>query len=68
MKLFQVGDVIEWDSPKDHQSPFFAGKTYRAKVAMVDEDEKCYGVYAEYGQDLIPFENAKTPNIVNHCK
>ncbi len=56
--ILKVGDKIKWDFKKDHPCELYAGKTYEAKIAMVDEDEKCYGVYAEYGQDLIPFDQA----------
>lgn len=58
MKIAKIGDTIEWSFPKDHNT-VFAGETHRAEVAMVDNDEKCYGVYASYGQDLIPFNEAK---------
>lgn len=51
--MAKIGDIITWSFPKDHRCVLYAGKTYSAKVAMVDKDERVYGVYAEYGQDLI---------------
>ena len=42
------GDLIEW---------VIDGKTFSAVVAIVTENS--YGVYAEYGQDFIPFDKAK---------
>lgn len=34
-------------------------KTFSANVVIINERERTYGVYAEYGQDLIPFDKAK---------
>jgi hypothetical protein len=58
-EIAKQGDTIEWSFPEDHRDKQFAGKTFRAEVGMVDYYEECYGVYAEYGQDLIPFNEAK---------
>ena len=58
-EIAKQGDTIEWGFPEDDQDKQFAGKTFRAKVAMVDYYEEHYGVYAKYGQDLIPFDDAK---------
>lgn len=46
----QVGELIEWE----HN-----GKAYRSEILFLDCEEKCYGVYAEYGQDFIPFDKIK---------
>ncbi len=55
MKRAEVGDTIEWtlDSNCGHLS----NKTCQAEVACVTDTD--YGVYADYGQDYIPFEDAK---------
>ncbi len=50
MILAKRGDTIQWE---------FKGEQYSAKVAMIDEEEKVYGVYCSYGQDLIPFNKAE---------
>ena len=42
---------------KTHQERLQPG--CRVNLHLVDEKEKHYGVYCDYGQDLIPFENAK---------
>jgi hypothetical protein len=57
--IAEIGDTISWtfdDTPTE--SEMFRGKTFSAKVAMVDVEERHYGVYADYGQDLIPFDHA----------
>lgn len=52
-----LGDIIEWTIPyRDHNVAFVG--THRAEVSLVDEEEGHYGVYADYGMDLIPFEDA----------
>lgn len=56
-KIYKINQVIKWHFGNDY-ADFLANKTFKAKIAMVDKKNKCYGVYAEYGQDLIPFENA----------
>tara|TARA_R100000781_G_scaffold28359_1_gene20968 strand:- start:2160 stop:2378 length:219 start_codon:yes stop_codon:yes gene_type:complete len=57
---FKIGDTIQWTFPENHRS-IWKGKTFHAKVAMVDVDDKVYGVYVKYGggQDLIPFDQAE---------
>jgi len=57
MKIYKVNQVIKWTFGNDY-ADFLANKTFKARIAMVNKKEKYYGVYAEYGQDLIPFENA----------
>jgi len=56
-KIYKIDQVIKWTFGSDYPD-FLANKTFKSKIAMVDKKNKCYGVYAEYGQDLIPFENA----------
>lgn len=51
MKIANEGDRIEWKSNWD-------GNVHQSVVSIVMCDEKCYGVYCEYGQDLIPFNDA----------
>lgn len=58
----RVGQIIEWNFNDDDTHPL-SGKIYKAKIAMVDDREGLYGVYASYGQDYIPFEKAK---IIKH--
>jgi hypothetical protein len=58
-EMANQGDTIEWSFPENNQNKKFAGKTFRAKVAIVDRVNREYGVYSEYGQDLIPFDEAK---------
>lgn len=48
---------IKWSFDKG-QGTILAGRTFTAKVIIIDELEKYYGVYAEYGQDYIPFDEA----------
>ena len=57
LETIREGDTIKWTFSKDDHKQF-AGKTFKAEVAMVDYKNKQYGVYAEYGQDLIPFKKA----------
>jgi hypothetical protein len=56
--ILKIGDLIEWSFPKDHGS-FLAAKTFQSKIVDVFEDSYCYGVYAEYGVDYVPFDRAK---------
>jgi len=58
-EIAKHGDTIEWSFPEDDRDKRFAGKTFRAKVAMVNRRDREYGVYAEHGMDLIPFDEAK---------
>lgn len=53
----KVGDMIKWSFGEDFPE-HLRNKTFSAKVEFVDEENREYGVYAEYGQDLISFENA----------
>jgi hypothetical protein len=62
--MFKIGDKIRWTF-NSTSSELFRGKTFEAEVAMVDVVEKHYGVYAVYGQDLIPFEAAKIVSVSN---
>lgn len=57
MKIAKVGDTIQWSF--DKFTPLLAGKTFKATVELVRNDEKDYGVYADYGQDFIPFDHAE---------
>lgn len=49
MKIAKKGDLIEWE---------LDGKKYKAKVSIIEKFERSYGVYCEYGQDMIPFDEA----------
>lgn len=64
-KIAKQGDEIEWSFAKDDAAKHLAGKTFRAKVAIVCEKERNYGVYAEYGQDYIGFDKAKIIKVEN---
>ena len=55
MKKAKVGDTIEYTCPIDSGS-VFSGRTFRVEVMVVNKH--CYGVYAEYGFDLVPFSKA----------
>ena len=61
-KIGKIGDTIEWDFKdnifKDYPKSL-TDNIHTAEIAMVDLEEKHYGVYAEYGQDLIPFDKCK---------
>lgn len=59
-KLIKVGDEIEWSfGVNELVSDRLRNKTFSANVVIINERERTYGVYAEYGQDLIPFDKAK---------
>ena len=58
----KIGDKIKWDFKDDrfkNYPKFLRGNTFTADIAMVDLKEKYYGVYCEYGQDLIPFDKCE---------
>jgi hypothetical protein len=55
-KIAKIGDTIKWTMPDN--CGILSGKVFESEVAMVDSEEQHYGVYAEYGQDLIPFDSA----------
>lgn len=46
------GDLIEW---------IIDGKIFSAVIAIVTDNS--FGVYAEYGQDFIPFDKAKKVEV-----
>jgi hypothetical protein len=58
----KIGDLIEWDFKNDtfNEYPeFLRGKTFTSRIRMIDLEDQIYGVYADYGQDLIPFNECK---------
>jgi hypothetical protein len=58
----KIGDTIEWDLKDDRFKDYpkrLTENVHTAEIVMVDLEEKEYGVYAEYGQDLIPFDKCK---------
>lgn len=62
-KLFEVGDTIGWSFEDDFCMTKLAGKTFKAEIVFINNPSNCtdidYGVYAEYGQDLIPHNKCK---------
>lgn len=64
VNTFREGDLIEWSFPIDLPWKQLAGKTFRSEIRMVDEIDRVYGVYAEYGQDMISFDNCK---LIKKC-
>ena len=59
-ELANIGDVIEWTFDNDEHTPsFLRGNTFQAKVSYIKIDDKTYGVYSEYGQDFIGFDDCK---------
>lgn len=57
--IAEIGDTISWEFDNTvNVAEYLRGKTFSAEVAMVDVEERHYGVYADYGQDLIPFDHA----------
>lgn len=57
--IAKVGDKIKWSFGNKNVPKFLKGKEFIADVAMVDENERHYGVYADYGQDLIDFDKCE---------
>ena len=57
-EIYKQGDKIQWTFENNHQCKHLSGKTFSANIAIVNQWEEVYGVYAEYGMDLIPFKNA----------
>lgn len=57
MEIAKEGDIIEWTLP-DRFKEIFGKTVFQAKVVAVFLETKEYGVYAEYGQDIIPFSDA----------
>jgi hypothetical protein len=60
MDKIDIGDTIEWDFIGDEYkdySKYYTENTFQATVGIITDN--CYGVYAEYGMDYIPFESAK---------
>ena len=59
-ELANMGDTIEWifDNKKDTPS-YLRGNTFKAEVVVINYKDEEYGVYAEYGQDHIPFKDCK---------
>lgn len=54
---FKVGDVFEFSFEIDHPSSL-KGQTFKAEVGAVNRQKKEYGVYTDYGQDYISFDQA----------
>jgi len=53
--IAKIGDRISWTFDKTEHAAF-RGKTFEAEVLLVDTKQQHYGVYADYGQDFIPFD------------
>lgn len=63
MKTLKKGDRIKWSFDDSLDTPeVFRSKTYEAEIIIIDYIDKYYGVYAKYGQDHIPFNNATLIN------
>lgn len=59
-KLAKDGDIIEWSFDNSEYNPtYLRNKTFKAPIAIIYEEEKCFGVYTEYGQDKIPYESCE---------
>lgn len=59
-ELANVGDTIEWTFDNDEHTPdFLRGNTFNAVVQTLKLNDHTYGVYAEYGQDFIGFNDCK---------
>lgn len=62
-QFFNLTDIkpnneSDWECAYDNKNtPHLHGKTFRVKVASIDENN-CY-VYAPYGQDIVPIKQAK---------
>ena len=63
MEIASIGQKIQWsfDDSEDHLE-CFRNNTFEAFVQAVNHKTKEYGVYAEYGQDYIPFNEATIIN------
>ena len=59
LELYKVGDVIEWEIESGGMFPNLDGKKFQAPITFIDEEEKHYGVMAEYGCDYIDFDKCK---------
>lgn len=65
--MIEQGDLIQWSFDDNHPDKMYAGKTFTGHVAIITDNS--YGVYCDYGQDLIPFEQAiKTTKNENRNK
>lgn len=61
----EVGDIISWKFDDTDNVPEYLKNTeWSADIAMVDEKERHYGVYATYGQDLIDFDKCTLRKII----
>ena len=58
MAILKVGDTIEWTLPDSEFSRKLGKRTFQAEIAGVCLEDGDYGVYCEYGIDLIPFGDA----------
>ncbi|MES2287664.1 MAG: hypothetical protein V4547_18355 [Bacteroidota bacterium] len=64
-QLAKRGDTIEWTfEDSDKHADKLRGKTFQAEVATVNQEQAYYGVYASYGQDIIPFDQAKLIKVI----
>ena len=52
-KIKKIGEEISWYL--DSKTKNIESGIYTAKISIVNIKEEEYGVYASYGQDLIPF-------------
>lgn len=57
--IAKIGDTIEYSFDNSESYGRLAGKTFHMQVAHIDWDEQTYKGYPEYGQDEIPFKDAK---------
>lgn len=55
-QIAKEDDVIYWKIDHELTIKKYGKSYFSGKVAMIDLHNKCYGVYCEYGQDIIPFD------------
>lgn len=58
-EVLKIGDKVKYTIPNTCSHSFFAGKTFIGEIGMIDFEEKEYGVYTEYGQDYVGFDECE---------
>lgn len=57
LEVLKQGDIIKWEL-SGHAAVVY-GKYHSSKIVMINTEDNVYGVYADYGQDLIPFDECE---------
>lgn len=58
-EVLKIGDKVKYTIPDTGCMLFFDGKTVIGEIGMIDFENREYGVFTEYGQDYVGFDECE---------